>query len=108
MSWGDPYAKFYKDEDDDAGERRRYALVERELVPGAMVSYGVLGSGKTLHVWDFPDLQSDSHPVTPGVAVIIGVDCESDPTADWLFLLLNTPTRVLFGWLPTSMVKRLE
>ena len=104
MSWGDPFEKFYKDD----GEVRREAIVHRELVPGELVSYGVLGSGKALHVWDFPDLKSDSHQVMPGVGVIIGVDCESDPTADWLFLLLNTPTRVLFGWLPTSMVKRVE
>lgn len=105
MSWGDPFDKFYKDDD---GDRRREVMVQRNLVPGEMVTYGQLGSGKTLHVWEFPDLQSNSSPVVPGVGVIIAVDCESDPTADWLMLLLNTPTRVMFGWLPTSLVKRVE
>lgn len=105
MSWGDPFDKFYKDDD---GDRRREVMVQRKLVPGALVSYGQLGSGKTLQVWDFPDLKADSFPVTPGLGVIIAVDCESDPTADWLMVLLNTPTRVLYGWLPTSLVNKVE
>ena len=103
MSWGDPFDKFYKDEDDD---RRRDSVVQRGFVPGVLISYGVIGSGKTVHVWEFPDLQSESVPVLPGLGVIIAVDCESDPTGDWLMILLNTPQRQLFGWLPTSMVKK--
>lgn len=105
MSWGDPFDKFYKDDD---GDRRREVLVERGLTPGTLVKYGQLGSGKALQVWDFPDLQSPSQQVVPGLGVIIAVDCESDPTADWLMVLLNTPVRVLYGWLPTSMVHKVE
>jgi hypothetical protein len=103
VSWGDPFDKFYKDD----GEVRRESIVHCGLLPGALVSYGQPGVGnKPLLVWDFPDLKSGSRQVLPGYGVVIGVDCESDPTTDWLFLLLNTPARVLFGWLPTSMVRR--
>ena len=105
MSWGDPFDKFYKDDDED---RRREVAVQRGFVPGVLISYGTLGSGKTLHVWDSPDLSDDSHPVAPGLGIIIAVDCESDPTADWLMILLNSPTRQMFGWLPTSLVKKVE
>jgi len=106
MSWGDPFEKFYKSDDDDV---RRQSIVTRGLTPGVLVSFGKLGEGlaKNVHVWTFPDLTSDSFPVSPGVAVILGVDCESDPTSDWLMVLLNTPGGQSFGWLPTSMVKKL-
>jgi hypothetical protein len=114
VSWGDPFDKFYKDDGDDSCDRRRHAIVKHNLVPGTMVLYGVIKDGmaqydvKTLHVWSGPSLQSDTYSVTSGLGTIISVDCESDPTIDWLFLLLNASARTLFCWVPTDMVRRIE
>ncbi len=105
MSWGDPFEKFYKDD----GDVRREGLVARGYVPGELVTFGNLDGGarwKQIHVWTFPDLKSPGFGVEPGLACIIAVDCESDPTTDWLMVLINTRTHQAFGWLPTSLVKK--
>lgn len=102
MSWGDPFDKFYKDD----GDVRRESIVQRGLVPGALIIAGNPNGGKPIHVWSFPDFKSQGQDVRPGLGVILGVDCESDPTDDWLMIFFNTPSHQAFGWLPTSLVKK--
>mgnify|MGYP001356965275 CR=1 FL=1 len=105
MSWGDPFDKFYKDDEDGV---RQASLIEQGLIPGTLVSYGKLGSDKALHIWEFPDFKADCHVIMPGVGIVLAVDCESDPVDDWLMLFINTPSRKMFGWLPTKLVAKIE
>lgn len=102
MGWGDPF----KDLDEQGDERRRYSIVTRGLVPGTLVTCGRVG-GQPIHVWTFPEMAAPSFDAMPGWGMIIGVDCESDPSMDWLYLWLSTTNgRQVFGWLPTGLVTR--
>lgn len=105
MSWGDPFDKFYKDDADV----RREGLVDRGYVPGELVTFGNLDGDprtKPIYFWTFPDLKASGFDVDPGMGCIIAVDCESDPTTDWLMLLINAPGKSGYGWLPVSFAKR--
>jgi len=100
VAWGD-FDNLYKD--DDVGTRRALAI-QSGFVPGVLIRYG---SGKKLFtVWYGPDFKSDCFASFPGVAIVVNVDCESDPMNDWLFVFINTPEGPVFGWLPTELVKK--
>ena len=113
MSWGDPFDKLYKDDDHDA---RRRSLVEDGFVPGIMVHYGTqrlsvepgAWVGGTCHVWSEPDFKSDGWDVCSGIGIVLGVTADADPINNWLLILINTPDRKLFGWLPTNLVRKLS
>lgn len=97
MGWGD----VFKDLDDDGGERLA-RIVSAELWPGAMISFG--RSGRTW-VWNLPEMSAVGFEVTtPATGIILAVDCESDPSTDWFFVLLSTSQHERLCWLPRSLV----
>ncbi len=101
MSWGDPFSSLYKEDDD-----RLAALTELGLTPGALVSFGDLSKPGGLTVWEKPYFNSECWLSSPGLAVIISVDCETDPVNDWIYLFINTQTGTkTFCWLPGNLVK---
>lgn len=100
MAWGD-FDKLYKDEDEAT---RRELAIQSGFIPGVMVRYG--SEKKELTMWEGPDFKENCFTLYPGVAIIVNVDCETDPMNDWLFLFINTREGPSFGWLPTELVKR--
>lgn len=103
MSWGDPFSGLYKE---DEGNRLE-TLVEDGLTPGVLVVFGDLTTKKELTVWEKPYFNAECFSSTPGLAVIISVDCETDPVNNWLYLFINNQSGPkTFGWLPCSLVKK--
>lgn len=108
MSWGDPFSKFYKS--DDVSERLA-AAIEKQFIPGTLIKCSdpivnqSIKFAKFIHVWSEPDVTSISYSVPPALAVILAIDCESDPTDDWLFVLLCGHSTRAFGWLPTKFIE---
>lgn len=96
--WGDAF----KDLDD---EDRQQSLIEQGLIPGTMVSYGRSG-GAPVHVWMLPEMTADSFDVMPGTGTIICVDCESDPSNNWLLLFFIAGARQVTCWVPSGLVTR--
>jgi hypothetical protein len=102
MAWGD----LFKDKDLDVNGdiERCQNIVKQNMVPGTMVTIGsdLRPFG---YVWTEPILTSESHYVRAGVGMIIGVDCLSDPSTDWLMLWLVTRDWQSTCWVPSGVVK---
>lgn len=106
MSWGDPMDKFYRDE--KGTKARLAALVKEGFVPGALIKLGpTLSSSPTGNVilWHEAGWDADTFIVSPGIATIVTIDCESDPTEEWILLLMSVPEGQVFGWAPSGTLR---
>jgi hypothetical protein len=102
MSFGDPFEKFYKDDIDD----RKKHLILHGCTPGAIAIMGMgCKPATTLHAWSGPGYEMPEISVQRGIAVILTVDCESDPVETWLQLLLSTAGRQFICWCPMGVVR---
>lgn len=100
MGWGD----VFKDLDDD--DERLARIVSAELWPGAMIVFGKQGH---TWVWHFPEMSAEGFKVpTPATGIVLAVDCESDPSNDWFYVLLSTVNlqQERLCWLPRSLVTK--
>lgn len=96
MSWGDPFIDL-----DDYGTNERSArLIEKGFVPGALVDTGIARS-EMIALWYAASWTSGAMHIRSGLATIIAVDCASDPSTDWLYILISGTGSL--GWIPTGM-----
>ena len=105
MSWGDPYDKFYKG--DDVSLRLK-DVAKQGFVPGALVFIGSQDSTtkSVVYLWTEPKWQGDTFEVTSGFGTIVNVNC--DDVDDWLFLLISTPEKKAYGWVPIGTVSLVD
>lgn len=100
MSWGDPYDSLYKDD----GTPDRCGQVG--FSPGDQVKVGELI--KHIEVWTKPDITSDMISVSPGLGIVLAVDCESDSLYDRIMVLLTetNTNRVLVIWTLPALLRK--
>jgi len=109
MSWGDPFGKLYKDDQ----AVRHNGVVDDRFCPGALVTYG--DHFFEAIIWSAPDFKSPTQTlrrfgdnIRTLVATIICVDCETDPTNNWVYLMFTCDDVTKLGWLPTTMLRAVE
>lgn len=112
VSWGDVLEKFIKGNE---SSRSKY-IAAVGLVPGSFV---IMGSRERnhfmtvppswMHVWLSPDFAEPTFNVNVGsVAMIVAVDCESDPHNDWLMVFINSASSKVMGWVPRGHVRLVQ
>jgi hypothetical protein len=118
MTFGDPFAKFYRDDDDDETERND--LIERGIIPGALVKISLIETGLTsvlvhersITLWKNIESLIEGFSILPSQVastIIICIDTKTDPVRSWACLLvtmINGTTKI--GWVSTKNLWKIK